>query len=152
MKREIKLKAWDNTIGAMGNPMTLQEIGKYAIQQRGSVATHGLKTRVPTGTPIKDLIWLQYTGLKDKNGVEIYQDDIVKYSHDWDGWDGKESSREFKKGKVAARAIYTAKVDWEGVTLAHYIFTPGRMSARTDCNLVEVIGNIHENPELLEKV
>jgi uncharacterized phage protein (TIGR01671 family) len=74
--------------------------------------------------------WLEYTGLLDKNGKEIYEGDIVK--------DGN----------------YVGVVEW-GVGRAGFIATGGNQSmAMTtrfgskakDC---EVIGNIYENPELI---
>jgi uncharacterized phage protein (TIGR01671 family) len=67
----------------------------------------------------------QYTGLKDKNGKEIYEGDILKYE-----WDGEE------------------KVD--AIEFSPPIFTY-RGSMRWSLHRDEVIGNIYENPELLEE-
>jgi len=80
---------------------------------------------------------MQYTGLKDKNGVEIYEGDIVK---------GSAYGKEIYTGSVyfydKAGAFIMKIIDNEG---AYY-----RLDKLTFQRL-EIIGNIHENKDLLDE-
>lgn len=75
---------------------------------------------------------LQYTGLKDKNGEEIYEGDILKFKM----YDGK-----YENYKIVFRNAEFEAINEEDTNFIS-----------TDIWNVygEVIGNIYENPELLE--
>ena len=75
----------------------------------------------------------QYTGLKDKNGKEIYEGDIVKSA-----WHGTTGIVEFSIEDVGSCGCCYTEFKGSGF-IAPYI----------NLNEVEIIGNIYENPELL---
>jgi uncharacterized phage protein (TIGR01671 family) len=73
---------------------------------------------------------MQYTGLHDKNGTEIYEGDIIR-DNDYELWQVY-----FEDGSFLARCV-----DYD-VSEFLIEFTP---------EYCEVIGNIYKNPELLEE-
>ena len=130
--RDIKFRAWD----------TWQN--KY-LQDENNLLINpfsGEQTTVEMGEiygNTDQYILEQYTGLKDKNGVEIYENDVVRMHV-------IVLSPDDKIGVVKYSPQY-------GYSLH---FTSGRMArqeywATGDKHKIEVIGNIHENEDLLEK-
>ena len=88
----------------------------------------------------KDIELMQYTGLKDKNGVEIYEGDIVKINDDYDTY-----------GKNAGE-IYEVYFNAGGFRLKPKYDTHKRGDRGfwlDDGNDVAILGNIYENKELL---
>ena len=109
--REIKFRAYDTT----NNEMYWWEIIKDE----------------PFDTLIKnEIILMQYTGLKDKNGKEIFEGDIIEYEN----FDGTKSIGivEFKKG---------------GFCL---ILEDGLKTTIMYDGINEIIGNIYEDKHLLK--
>jgi len=79
-----------------------------------------------------ELVKRQYTGLKDKNGTEIYEGDIVNHS---------------KQSAIFGEVKYFEGGFVVGVSACDFALM------QFNCpKFVEVIGNIHENPELLSNV
>ena len=84
--------------------------------------------------PIQDKYPLmQYTGLKDKNGVEIYEGDIIKLY-----------------GLPNAHFQVVFKNQYIGGWILMHKKNEVSLGAR-DKNELKVVGNIYENPELLEE-
>lgn len=89
----------------------------------------------------KRFILMQSTGLQDKNGIEIFEGDIVR-------WKDLESFDDFKIDEVLKVEYSNEFLKWVGIDKNGlqddlYDFSDNRE--------LEVIGNIYENPELLER-
>jgi len=116
--REIKFRAWDKETTKM---IYNAEMGFNMGSCFGDILDEVDKGKI---------ILMQYTGLKDKNGKEIYEGDILIHA-EWKvvvGWNKKRAS--FKL--VARDGI----VDAEDISMSQ--------------KYIEIIGNIYENPELME--
>ena len=86
----------------------------------------------------EDCVLMQSTGLFDKNGKEIFEGDIVKYKI---GCNTYTEEVAYDKNLAGFGVIY-AKAD--------IIFTFCELAEDTDLHSIEVIGNIYNNPGLLE--
>ena len=82
---------------------------------------------------------MQSTGLKDKNGKEIYEGDIVRYKGYW-------STR-------VEEVSYDKNFAYFGLknSVADIIYSFGDLPEYIDLKSLKVIGNIYKNPELLKK-
>ena len=125
--REIKFRAWDGS--RMSEGKTIDNLFQQNEDWFGN-RIHIVDRFVPQN----DCILMQFTGLHDKYGKEIYEGDVVRHEK-WVSV-GKYAPA---IGVVKYKCVsFTCECigDWVG--------------ANADLNgLAEVIGNIYENPELL---
>lgn len=124
--RELKFRAWIKNYNCYADVLGFEQDRLFVQFQSGERAQHRLYV------PIEDCVLEQYTSLKDKNGKEIYEGDVVniqgiKYYVDFEhgGFWFNNDNRKWKANRP----------------FTHF----------QEINDTEVVGNVHENPDLLEE-
>jgi phage uncharacterized protein TIGR01671 len=136
--REIKFRAWDKKTKEM------PEVSEMIITSSG-INYRATGDHAVSGWRGNDL-FMQYTGLKDKNGKEIYEGDIVRWSGSLQGEKNIVNEVFWGMDHSFCLKVPNRKPDEEfpdGVQYTHGL----PLSHPTE---IEVIGNIYESPELLE--
>ncbi len=134
MKREIRFRAWHKIENKMCNVRILNILGGAFLVgvkpgEDIQISDKELVIAPPDGRfcPHEDIELMQYTGLKDKNGKEIYEGDILQT----------------QSGLIGAVSYHEER--------GGFIFQDGYNEMLYQRMIrVEIIGNIHENPELLK--
>lgn len=135
--RDFKFRAWDKS----RNEWSQQS---FAIDQSGELHMWKQQSNSPNysygHTDLHPVICV-YTGLTDKNGVEIYEGDIFNCIYKRDGHNDHVYSVEYSEAYTRFGLVrHGERCPQDGV-----------VQTILDVARYEVIGNIHENPELLEK-
>lgn len=147
MNRKIKFRVWDKykkqmyPISSIDYDIFSQEIRIIAVGHKNGMCTSYNKNHNSEKCDITALELMQYTGLHDKNGKELYEGDIVKITN--------------KNSKVISMKPIIADIEWSEEYLTYTLITTSVKDAfeslkdYLDEYDIEVIGNIYDNPELL---
>lgn len=139
--REIKFRAWSNRDKCWCGAFSVHKSGLFT-EITGARLKNGVCVAYADWIDLAaqdEITLMQYTGLKDKNGKEIYEGDVVQ-----------EDIRRDKRSKPIMRwsvVVYSEKGMFIVECLPKSLRQWNELYKEND--EVEVIGNIYENPELL---
>ena len=147
--REIKFRAWQNGHKRMREVTNIRfkdgVISEVAIKQPNTAPafqTYGIGEY-----PLEYLNLMQYTGLKDKNGKEIYEGDVL---YSIDNIVVESIGGYGRTEQEAAFAVVTYDTDLAAFVLqSDNVMLKDELIWEHAC-YSEIIGNIYENPELIK--
>lgn len=130
--RQIKFRAWDKKLNVMWEPIELTKLLRYLFFQimPNAAAYDAVKEH------FDDIVWLEFTGLLDKNGKEIYESDWCRAC-----FRDKEGLH-YQQG-IIVMDDYMWCLKIESGDEVGEIYSINRLHD------FEIIGNIYENPELI---
>lgn len=137
MSREIKFRAWDKEKKVMRELGSIQiDMQPFGITKKTFFEFKGIESgEMVVGDIVEKFVLRQFTGLKDKNGKELYFDDLVKII-------GSEKIWHVTKDDFGIPVFIRPGII---ITFEKYFLNdPSRHR-----NDFEIIGNVYENTELL---
>lgn len=124
-----KFRAWDGAKKEMfKDTFAITESGQVVVVEQGFI------TSAPDYVFVDDLVVMQSTGLKDKNGKDVYIGDIIKCT------------------RGCPHEVYLEK-EYGGTYIGGMpaVYLKGIKEGYAWTGDEEIIGNVFENPELLEE-
>lgn len=143
MSREIKFRAWDNN----------KKIMYYDENSSFIFSSNKIECNFDNGWLTRNTgIFMQFTGLKDRNGKEIYEGDIVRVVDD----PSHKYNIDMLRSDFGKKALVVWENRWASFGLSdgydEALISKGGIGnlISSGFNCAEIIGNIYENPELLK--
>ena len=153
--REIKFRAWDKKRKKMWYPNN-DEVDFYAIGMSGALYALDENGKYDYTEEFEKMIFMQFTGLKDSNGKEIYEGDIVSWKAEGAIGEWLVGIVKWEEDRFIVERVNSPLWVYEGITCRSYAIK-GEFYAEYripsfEWDELEIIGNIYENPELLKEV
>lgn len=145
--RDFKFRAWDKITKSMSS---VWGINFKAWDEPESIINYvTIELKVGGGGTFDrlehEVELMQYTGLKDKNDKDIYEGDIVNFT---------ETCKILFEKKEYEQIKYIGIIEFDNEGADYNIFNKDKSIIRglgTGNQILEIIGNIYETPELLTK-
>lgn len=151
--REIKFRAWDKEKKKWAR-MNLDIWGEWQGAGMCQVSEEG-EPDIFEHNSCDRFIWQQFTGLKDKNGKEIYEGDVIE-NGDYNGYDSEKIKKmsideKIQKGWIKIVDHFIAQDSEYAYITSGFLFPSGQLKRGNILENILVLGNIYENPNLLKK-
>ena len=147
--REIKFRAWDKQENKMWTyEDDTNQVGFCIDSVHNTISVIDLENdnRLEIAVEI-----MQYTGLKDKNGKEIYEGDIVRFTNEIDEIFNEEVGTIIFEQSECNFCIQRTVINPENYPVPKTINTIYLIDNAQYNAVYEVIGNIYENPTLISE-